>query len=184
MIAKIRTYLPKTAIFLIIFMLSACSFPGTTAEPEMVEPSQESDSGECAFMWANKPLPELSDELNQALQEKLPEAEGYAQAYGENCVTAEGDVVRFHAMETDYYLTITVKSLEDKRTLGKLVEDVMKVLAQFPTDGTPGPQPGYISITFQAPNDSFLLRVMRTEVESTLESGIRGEELFNALQEK
>ena len=137
---------------------------------------------ECAFMWANDPLPELSNDFDAALKVIQSKAEGYAQAYGENCVTNEGKVVRFLAMETDFYITLKVENLEDKQILGKLIEQTMEVLADFPTDETPGPQPGYIGITFETPGDSLRLWVMRTEVEIALENGLQGEELFNALQ--
>ena len=184
-----------TAVLLIICMLSACNFPGLgqavdgiTAVPnvgttvETDTPSQDYGSGECAFMWANKPLPELSKQFDQALKSVQPEAEGYAQAYGENCVTGEGEVVSFHVMETDFYITLKVESLDDHQILGEWIEKVIGVLADFPVDETPGPQPGYVGITFETSEDSLRLWVTQTEVESALESGKRGEELFNAIQ--
>lgn len=182
---------------LIIVLLGACNFPrqdqliaSVTIMPENVpaletlEPMQDYASTDCGFTWANEPLPEISSEFNQALQEVLPEAEGFAQAYGENCVTNEGKVVRFLAMETDFYITLQVENLEDRQALGESVEPIMEVLADFPSDKTPGPQPGYIGITFESPEDSLRLWVMRTEVESALEEGLRGVELFNTLQSK
>lgn len=190
-----RTVFSKTIVVLIIVLLGACNFPkprqsvsGVTIVPdtlptrETVEPPQDYMSMECAFMWANDPLPELSNDFDAALKAVQSEAEGYAQAYGENCVTNEGKVVRFLAMETDFYITLKVENLEDKQILGKLIEQTMEVLADFPTDETPGPQPGYIGITFETPGDSLRLWVMRTEVEIALENGLQGEELFNALQ--
>jgi len=110
------------------------------------------------------------------------EAVGYAQAYGENCVTAEGEVERFLVMETDFYFTLQVERLDDEQFLGELIEQVMEMLAEFPTDETPGPQPGYVGITFETPDDSVNLWVMRTEIESMRESGLRGKELFDSLQ--
>lgn len=197
MIIKMRKIVLKTTAFLIIFLLSACnsSRPGqsledTTTAPDTspsattVAPPQDSASGECGFMWANKALPELSKDFNQALQEVLPESEGYVQAYGENCVTETGEVVRFLTMESDFYITLKVEDPDDKEALGELVEEVMSVMAQFPTDETPGPQPGYIGITFEAPGESLRLWTMRRDIEVALENGLRGEELFNALQSK
>lgn len=134
-------------------------------------------------MWANEPLPELSDGLNQALKDYPLQAEGYAQAYGENCVTNDEDVVRFLPMETDFYLTLQVEELEDEQALGELLEQVMEVLMEFPTDATPGPQSGYVSITFEAPEDSLRLWALRAEIETALETGLRGKELLKALQE-
>ena len=175
----------------IIVLLSACNFPGSkqpipNAAPETitVEPSQDDQPVECAFMWAKDPLPELSENFTQTLNATLPNAEGYAEAYGENCVTETGDIARFLDMETDYHVTLSVDDLDDKETLGKLVEEVIEVLVEFPTEDTPGPHPGYIGLTFEAPNDSFRLWAMRTEIEVALENGLQGEELFIALQNK
>jgi hypothetical protein len=185
-----RTLLIKTIGILIIVLLSACNFPGpgqpapdAATASNTVESSQDYASTECAFMWANESLPELSADFNQAIQD-IAGAEGYAQAYGENCVTNEGDVLRFLAMETDFYVTLKVDNLENKQVLGELVEQTMEALAEFPTDETPGPQPGYVGIIFEAPEDSLRLWVMRTEIEIALENGLRGAELFQALQAK
>ena len=197
MIAAMRSLLLKIFGSLVLILLGACNFPkpgqsvpaltvapNTAPASETVEPAQDYGSAECAFMWANEPLPELSNEFNQTLQGVLPEAEGYAQAYGENCVTNQGNVVRFLAMETDFYITIQVENLEDRPALGKSIEQVMGILANFPTEETPGPQPGYIGITFETPNDSLRLWAMRTEAESALENGLQGSDLFDALQTK
>jgi hypothetical protein len=104
---------------LLLFLLSACNLPETgqpapdptvpsDAQPALVTetPTQEITSTECAFVWAREPLPDLSGEFDAALKEALPEASGYAEAYGENCINAQGEVVRFLAMETDYYVTL------------------------------------------------------------------------------
>jgi hypothetical protein len=135
-------------------------------------------------MWANQPLPDLSNEFNRALSDVFLNAEGYAQAYGENCVTSGGEVARFLAMETDFNITLQVEDLEDTQVLGELIEQVMAVLADFPTDETPGPQPGYVGITFETPEDSINLWVMRAKIETALADGLRGAELFKLLQEK
>jgi hypothetical protein len=177
-----RTFLYKSIITL--FLLSACNLlmPGQLIP--FRETSQDFSTTECAFMWANEALPELSEDFNQALQNTLADAEGYAQAYGENCVTNDGEVIRFLAMETDFYITLKVESIDEKQLLGELVEQAMVVLAEFPTEETPGPQPGYIGIIFETPGDSLRLWVMVIEVESALEDGLQGEELFDTLSEK
>lgn len=182
-----RTFFLIFTCVVIVSLLGACNIPDITSSMETVEPVESTPAYEtvkCAFMWANDQLPELSADLNQALQTALPDSEGYAQAYGENCVTEGGQVVRFHAMETDFYITLKVEDLGDLQVLGELVEEVMDVLSGFPTEETPGPQPGYIGITFESPEDSIRLWDMRTNVEAALESGMRGEDLFNALQSK
>jgi hypothetical protein len=185
MITKMQTYFLKSLRIFIIFFLSACNFPDSgKALPQTIETAQNYESVECAFVWANDSLPELSNDFNEALKIVHPEAEGYAQAYFENCVTAEGEVVRFHVMETDFYITLKVNDLGDKEVLGNRIKDVLDVMAAFPTLETPGPQPGYIEITFESPENELRLWLMRTEIETAYEKGLRGSELFNALQSK
>jgi hypothetical protein len=135
-------------------------------------------------MWAHEPLPELSNQFDAALKEVLPRASGSTDAYGENCINAQGEVVRFLAMETDYYVTIPVETLEDKGALGEIIEQVLSVMAQFPVGETPGPQPGYVGITFEAPTDELRLWFPRRDAQAALENGLRGEELFNILESK
>jgi hypothetical protein len=182
---------------LLLFLFSACNYPAqggsapdltgvpvTAPAPETDTPPQDDSSTECGFVWARESLPELSQEFDAALKEALPQASGYAEAYGENCITNQGEVVRFLAMETDFYATLTVENLEDKQALGKFAEQVLSVLAGFPVGSTPGPQPGYVGITFQSPGDELRLWFTRRDAEAALENGLRGEELFNALQVK
>jgi hypothetical protein len=91
-------------------------------------------------------------------------------------------VLRFLAMETDFYVTQTVQSLDDKQTLGETIEQVMAVLAQFPVESTPGPQPGYIGITFATPTGELRLWFTRKDAEAAIEHGLQGKDLFDALQ--
>lgn len=181
----------------LLFLLSACNFPGqgqpapgvtlvpVTAPAQITDtPSQDYTYTECGFVWAREPLGDLSKEFDAALKEVQPQASGYAEAYGENCINNQGEVVRFAAMETDYYVTLEVENLEDKEALGLLSEQVLGVLAQFPVEDTPGPQPGYVGITFEAPTGELRLWFTRVDAEAALKNGLHGEELFNALQAK
>jgi hypothetical protein len=182
--------------FLIIFLLSACNFPkpgqlnpGLTVEPDAgLSTETESPQGfattECAYVWARESLPDLSKDFEEALQEVQPQANGHTEAYGENCIDSQGNVVRFLAMETDFYATLEVKDLGDKQALGEWIEQVLVVVAKFPVEDTPGPQPGYVGITFKAPGDELRLWFTRMDAETALENGLQGEELFNALQVK
>jgi hypothetical protein len=184
-----RTLILKAISVSIIFLLSACNFPKTVVPdevlaPQTVGPTQDYESVECAYMWANGSLPELSDDFDKALKEAHLQASGYAEAYGENCIDNEGNIVRFLPMETDFHIMLKVDDLEDKQTLGELIEQVLVVVAKFPKEDTPGPQPGYVGITFQAPTDELRLWFTQTDGEAAIENGLQGEELFNALQMK
>ena len=180
---------------LLLFVLSACNLPaqgqpapGLTGVPVTAPasktdtPLQDNPSTECGFVWARESLPDLSKEFDAALKAVLPQASGYAEAYGENCINSQGEVVRFLAMETDFYATLEVETLEDKQALGEFAEQVLSVLAGFPVGSTPGPQAGYVGITFQSPSDELRLWFTRSDAEAALENGLRGEDLFNSLQ--
>jgi hypothetical protein len=182
---------------LILFLLNACNFPrpgkpapGLTVVPDAAStqatdiPSQVGADTGCGFVWAREPLADLSNEFDAALREVLPEASGYAEAYGENCLNNQGEVVRFLAMETDFYVTLKIENLEDKQALGELIEQVLSVVAEFPPEETPGPQPGYVGITFETPGEELRLWFTQVDAETALENGLRGEELFNALQSR
>jgi hypothetical protein len=182
---------------LLLFLLSACNLtrpgqpaPGLTVVPDTVPipgtntPPEENTSTECGFTWAREPLADLSKEFDETLKVLLPQASGYAEAYGENCLNTKGEVVRFLAMETDFYVTLEVKDLEDKRVLGELIEQVLGVVSEFPVEETPGSQSGYVGITFEAPGDELRLWFTQLEAQAAIDSGLRGEELFNILQTK
>jgi hypothetical protein len=192
-----RTLIQKVICIPIIFLLVACNFPrtGVSVQPpsetitesgtqQTVEPTQGYESTECGFMWASNPLPELSGDFDKALKEVQPQASGYAEAYGENCIDNEGNVVRFLTMETDFHVTIKVNDLQDRQVLGKLIEQVLAVVAKYPPKDTPGPQPGYVGITFESPTDELRLWFTQMDGETAIENGLRGEELLNALQTK
>jgi len=179
---------------LIIFLLSACNFPrqgqpdpGLTVGPDsglstVTATPQDYTYTECSFVWARESLPDLSKDFKEALKDVQSQANGYAEAYGENCMDSQGNVVRFLAMETDFYVTLEVKDLQDRQALGELIEQVLDVAAKFPVEDTPGPQPGYVGITFEAPGDELHLWFTQSDAETAIENGLHGGELFDALQ--
>lgn len=171
---------------LLLFVLTACNLPGLdTASPRGTEtPVPDDSSSECGFVWAREPLEDLSQKFNQALKEAQPQANGYAEAYGENCIDSQGELVRFLAMETDFHVSLKVKDLRDKQANGKLIEQILGVVSKFPAAETPGPQPGYVGVTFESGGEEIRLWFTQLEAQTAIESGLRGEELFDALQAK
>jgi hypothetical protein len=163
--------------------MSSVTAPPETATVQVTDtPTQDSTYTECGYAWATQPLADLSQTFDEALKEAIPQSSGRAEAYGENCLNSQGEVVRFLTMETDFHITIQVQGLEDKQTLGTLTEQVLTVIGRFPVDETPGPQPGYVGIIFAASGDDLRLWFTQTDAETALENGLHGEELFNALQ--
>lgn len=171
----------KKLLFLLAFLLTACNFPhpGQPAPETEISPNPDTP---CGYIWARKALPELSAQFDTALKTVNSQAEGYAQAYGENCISENGDVVRFSTMETDFYVTLHVPNLEDKEALGEMITQVLSITKDFPVQDTPGPQPGYLGITFQTTEDELHLWFEIREAESAIDSGLTGEKLFNVLQ--
>jgi hypothetical protein len=188
---------PSKISVLLLILLSACNFPssggplpGSTVVPdaETIQATEtavpEGSYTECGFVWARQSLPDLSQEFDKALKEALPQASGYAQVYGENCINNQGEVMRFLAMETDFYVTLKVADLEDQQELGNSIEQILEVIAQFPVTETPGPQPGYVGLTFETPGDAVRLWFTQLEAQAAMDHGLRGEELYLALQQK
>ncbi len=105
---------------------------------------------DCAFVWSNHSLPEVSSEINQAFrQEGFPEVEVEASAYGEDCLNPEtNQIVRFVAMQTDFYINVSVEGSNSPQVMGEWVERTVRILEAFPPGKVPGPNAGYIGISF------------------------------------
>jgi len=107
-----------------------------------------------------------------------------AEAYGENCLNSNGEVVRFATMETDFRVTAQVASVDDRESLGNLLEQILIVLDQFPPGVTPGPNKGYIGITFQTKDNELRLWFLVADGESARALGLHGAALLDKLQNK
>jgi hypothetical protein len=154
------------------------SIPTVTDTPS---PMTADVSQPCAYMWAYQPLPEISTELQAALQAVLPEAEARASAYGEDCVAADGSST-FGALETDFYVSIPVQDLTDNGKLGNLVEQVLSVVDGFPPPRVPGGQDGFVEFTFVSGSQQRILRVPIPLGRQLREQGLHGAELLQALE--
>ncbi|KAF0107412.1 MAG: hypothetical protein FD146_1890 [Anaerolineaceae bacterium] len=183
----------KATHLLLVFLacltlVTACNMPRpvfppdskpATATPAPTEYPYE----QCGWNWATEPLPELSAQVQAALESAgLTGVTAVAEAYGENCITASGEVARFAAMETDFRITVQAASLDDREALGTLLEKILVVLDGFPTETTPGPNPGYVGVTFQFGDDSLRLWFPIIDGESARALGLRGAALLDRLQ--
>lgn len=159
----------------------------TQTAPPPATPSDTPDgsfSGSCAWTWANQELPELSDELRQEFDEaSLEGVEIRASAYGENCLDAETNkVVRFTAMQTDFYLSVPVQDPEDHQAAGDWIAKVINILRPYTPGRVPGPNPGYVAIRFISSGGEENLWFSRSEAEKLIDGGTNGDDLYDAFR--
>jgi len=180
-------HIRKVSILLLIVFLTACNLPrfdhdlisGSVTET----PTTEADYTECAWNWNTRSLPDLSVEVQSAMETAgLTGVTVIAEAFGEDCITAAGVVDHFAAMETDFRITAQVASLDDREVLGTLLERILVVLDAFPPEDTPGPQSGYIGVLFQAGSEELRLWFPFSEGKSALALGLHGAALLDKLQ--
>jgi len=152
----------------------------STQEPSATPPPT---AASCAFVEGRLALEELSGQfLDQLKSAGLPVEKARAEAYGENCVAADGSQVRFAAKETDFYLTLNVTDLLDEAALGALLERALAIVELFPVGQTPGPNPGYVGVAFTAGADIQNLWFTRSQANDLRIQGLKGAELYRALK--
>jgi hypothetical protein len=139
----------------------------------------------CYFNWATQDLPELTAEVQAAMDAAgLENVSVSAYAYGENCYAYDtNEVVYFATMETDFDVTAQVDDLEDSEALGDQTADILAVLNEFPPGETPGPMPGQITITYVKDSEQVVLPVSAEVAAQVVEQGIRGGGLWVVLNE-
>ena len=147
-----------------------------TPSPIAAAPSQP-----CAYTWAYENLPDITADLQAAIQKILPEAEARATAFGEDCVAQDGSAA-FGAMETDFYFIISVGDLADNETLGTLIEQALSVTDDFASPRVPGPQAGFVEFTFRTGTEQRVVRVPIPLGKRLREQGLRGAELLKAIE--
>jgi len=168
---------------LCLILLNACSLPLTQTPPNLpatLTPTPESSSENCAYQWAQKSLPKLSDELQQAIQELQHEAQASAFAFGEDCIYADGHAV-FSAMETDFNVTLRISDLSNESDLGEWIVKVVQVVENIPSEKIEGPRPGRVSLEFQSASEQKFLNFYIDQYQS-LPAGLSNAEIYQALQ--
>jgi hypothetical protein len=177
----------KLLILLLTIFLAACNLtyitPDLGSAPVTATPGTQAGFTECAWTWDTQPLPDLSADLQSALETAgLTGVTASAEAYGENCITGTGIVDHFTAMETDFRITVQVASLNDRQALGTLLEKILGTLDGFPPESTPGPNAGYIGVTFVVGNEELWLWFPVADGESARALGLGGAALLDKLQ--
>ena len=135
---------------------------------------------DCSYNWAYKSLPRLSEQVQAVVRELYPDAEAHAQAYGEDCIYADGHA-DFIAMETDYLLTLQVSDLDDDAEAGTMIRRTADLLlARFPTGETPGPKPGWFRYRFTSVEQERYMSFNTADYQK-LPPNLTGAELIRAL---
>lgn len=183
----------STILVILLIFLNSCNFRGIasssglsiTESPLITQISTAPPTvahEQCAWNWATQPLPELSSEVQSAM-----EASGLigitvrAEAYGENCLTQDNVIAYFAAMETDFRIAMNIASMTNRTSLGYTLEQILVVLDGFPAEETPGPQPGYIGIRFFNDVEELNLWFSVTDWITARKQQLHGRELLDAL---
>ena len=174
----------KFTLLFLTLLLVACSTgiptptPADTPQPPEPTSTPDATSTQCGYQWAYQDLPELSAQFDEATKELIPNSTSHATAFGENCVAADGQVIRFLAMETDFYVIVSVEKMDDYETFGKWITQVMQVVGGLPPDAIAGSKPGFIEFRFEkSTTDGMGFRVpIQGYAEAA--SGKTGEEIF------
>jgi hypothetical protein len=171
----------KIIILLGVLILGACTFllrsfissltQTITPTPSVtITPTYEG----CYYVWANQSLPEITKKLDAAIRKLQPTASANASAFGENCVYADGHST-FGAMETDFYVQLSIENRSDEDAMGNWIAQVMPLIDQL--TGVPG-GPGYVEFSFQDNQPSpLVVRVPIRQYKSEAQ-GLSGAELF------
>jgi len=154
------------------------STPNIGQPPDGDFPTPSTSQQECGYQWAYKDLPELTEQFDQAVKTLSSNSNSHATAFGENCIAPDGQVVKFLAMETDFYVSLSVADLNDHEAFGNWIAQVMQVVNSFPPDMLAGPNPGFVEFRFEkSTSESIGVRVPIRQYNETV-NGKTGEELF------
>ncbi len=158
--------------------------PGPNGELPQITPEAPTSVTECGYQWAYQDLPELTNQFDSAVRNLIPYSTAHATAFGENCVASNGQIVRFAAMETDFYVIVTIGNLDEYETFGNWIVHVMQVVNDFPPDMITGPRPGFVEFRFEKTiSESIGFRVPIQGYNDTA-NGKTGEELFRLFYTK
>ena len=183
---------PIPVLLFLTLSLSACSTsvatPQTSASQTPTDPlppptltsvpDTPFPSTKCGYQWAYEDLPELTTQFDRAVKNLIPESTSHASAFGENCLAPDGQVVRFLAMETDFYIELPVTNLTDFESFGNWIAHTMPVVLSLPPDMLKGQQKGFVEYRFSKSEHEFL--TVRVPIQTYIDSaeGMTGEKLF------
>jgi len=170
------------ATLVLVLLLAAC----TVQQPILVTRTAPANSQNCIYVWATQSLPDLTEKVQSAIDAAdLTGVSATADAYGENCIDPQTNkALSFASMETDFQITAQVADLTNMDNLGVVLEKILSVLDTFPVGKIPGPQPGYIAISFQSGKAESNLSFTASAGKSARLLGLHGAALIEELRKK
>jgi len=163
-------------LFLTLSLGACAPRPSPRAtETFSVTPIADTTYGGCGYQWAYNDLPELTAQFDQAVKDLIPNSNSHATAFGENCLGNDGQVLKFLAKETDFYVLVSVETVDDYETFGTWIAQVMQVVNDVSTDET---NQGFVEFRFEkSPAETIGVRVPIQQYNDSA-NGITGENLF------
>lgn len=126
--------------------------PTLTVSPTEVEtdvPTEESSAFQgCAYTWAYRDAPELTQTIDTKVKELNPNAEVVATQFGEDCLKTDGSVT-FGVMQTDFKVRLPVDDLTKEDEFGNWIAQVMQSVIEIPREDIPGPNYGFVEFRFE-----------------------------------
>lgn len=159
----------------------APTLPTRTPSPTMTPTSDFATAAPCAWSWHRETLTDITQAVQNALDEAAIDAEADVYAFGETC-GGSGTQGRFAAMETDFDFIIVVDDITDTATMGNIAAGILQIIVNYPPDETPGPNPGRIIFMFSDDDERMNVTVRYDSAVDAMEAGLTGTDLFEALQ--
>jgi hypothetical protein len=156
--------------------------PSATLSPSAITPSNGTQEA-CGFVWAYKDLADLSNFVQDTVQALQPKAKARAQAFGEDCVYSNGKS-EFHALETDFYVTLMVDDLLDEDELGNWITRIMPEIIRIPQDKLLGPKEGFCEFKFTDNTNEVVIVRVPLEQFRMQGNGLEGAELYRLFGKK
>lgn len=142
--------LSATAGFLALQSVNA-----PTQEPAETSPNEPF----CAYTWATKDAPELTEKFDDAIKVLDPDASATVYFFGEECNYTDDTPPSFGAMETDFTVRLPVDDLSDEEAFGDWVAQVMQITLQLPREQIQGKY-GFVEFWFEKnETESIVFRV-------------------------
>ena len=157
--------------------------PQTVILPSPAAAQTDYPSSEpCAYVWASKDLPELTEELTTLyVPANIPDLQVRASAFGENCLNEDGSIREFLTRQTDLTYSLEL-GVSDRQVVGETIGKILEVLVKVPESQFPGSNTG--DMTFQFIESNGLLTTVRggrEELISAYQAGKRGADLLTFL---